>query len=177
MRVKHQIWLLLLFLQLFGRVLYVRSAYFSQFSMRKPAYDPCYDSSGRSQRCVPDFINAVLFCNILFMGHYFGDSLRHLENQLLHRARAEPTDPQSELFKTKLISIHLYERCWLNFWLKFLAADILPQYNSRNFILYSVIDGRFTSSWKFMFLHLLMSSSLGRFETWLVGPSNGQLNN
>jgi hypothetical protein len=44
----------------------VESAYFSQFSMRKPAYDPCYDSSGRPQRCVPDFINAVCFClNIL----------------------------------------------------------------------------------------------------------------
>uniref|UniRef100_A0A914H193 Netrin n=1 Tax=Globodera rostochiensis TaxID=31243 RepID=A0A914H193_GLORO len=38
----------------------VRAAYFSQFSsMRQPERDPCYDSSGRPIRCVPDFINAA----------------------------------------------------------------------------------------------------------------------
>uniref|UniRef100_A0AC34QHP3 Netrin-1 n=1 Tax=Panagrolaimus sp. JU765 TaxID=591449 RepID=A0AC34QHP3_9BILA len=34
-------------------------AYFSQFSMRQPDRDPCYDSAGRPVRCVPDFINAA----------------------------------------------------------------------------------------------------------------------
>lgn len=34
-------------------------AYFSQFSMKEPEHDPCYDSSGRSVRCIPDFINAA----------------------------------------------------------------------------------------------------------------------
>ena len=37
----------------------VQCAYFSQFSMRKPDHDPCYDSVGRPQRCMPDFINAA----------------------------------------------------------------------------------------------------------------------
>lgn len=33
--------------------------YFSQFSMRQPDHDPCYDNSGRPVRCVPEFINAA----------------------------------------------------------------------------------------------------------------------
>uniref|UniRef100_A0A7E4VYQ9 Netrin-1 n=1 Tax=Panagrellus redivivus TaxID=6233 RepID=A0A7E4VYQ9_PANRE len=37
----------------------VHGAYFSQFSMREPDRDPCYDSAGRPVRCVPDFINAA----------------------------------------------------------------------------------------------------------------------
>lgn len=37
----------------------LRCAYFSQFSMREPVRDPCYDSTGRAIRCVPDFINAA----------------------------------------------------------------------------------------------------------------------
>ncbi|CAI4225551.1 unnamed protein product [Auanema sp. JU1783] len=35
------------------------AAYFSQFSLRKPDHDPCYDQSGRPIRCVPEFINAA----------------------------------------------------------------------------------------------------------------------
>ncbi|KAM3726581.1 Netrin unc-6 [Dirofilaria immitis] len=35
------------------------AAYFSQFSLREPEYDPCYDNAGRPIRCVPDFINAA----------------------------------------------------------------------------------------------------------------------
>ncbi|KAK6061629.1 laminin [Cooperia oncophora] len=35
------------------------SAYFSQFSMREPNHDPCYEPTGRPIRCVPEFINAA----------------------------------------------------------------------------------------------------------------------
>ncbi|VDN19670.1 unnamed protein product [Gongylonema pulchrum] len=35
------------------------AAYFSQFSLREPDHDPCYDSVGRPVRCIPDFINAA----------------------------------------------------------------------------------------------------------------------
>lgn len=35
------------------------AAYFSQFSMREPDHDPCYESTGRPVRCVPEFINAA----------------------------------------------------------------------------------------------------------------------
>ncbi|VDN01033.1 unnamed protein product [Thelazia callipaeda] len=41
------------------RLQQVWSAYFSQFSLREPEHDPCYDHSGRPIRCVPDFINAA----------------------------------------------------------------------------------------------------------------------
>ncbi|VDK44290.1 unnamed protein product [Anisakis simplex] len=37
----------------------VLCAYFSQFSMKEPDHDPCYDSAGRPIRCIPDFINAA----------------------------------------------------------------------------------------------------------------------
>ncbi|VDM24665.1 unnamed protein product [Toxocara canis] len=37
----------------------VLCAYFSQFSMKEPDHDPCYDSAGRPVRCIPDFINAA----------------------------------------------------------------------------------------------------------------------
>uniref|UniRef100_A0A0N5A3D9 Netrin-1 n=1 Tax=Parastrongyloides trichosuri TaxID=131310 RepID=A0A0N5A3D9_PARTI len=37
----------------------INGAYFSQFSMKQPDHDPCYDSSGRPIKCVPDFINAA----------------------------------------------------------------------------------------------------------------------
>lgn len=30
-----------------------------QFSMREPDHDPCYESTGRPVRCVPEFINAA----------------------------------------------------------------------------------------------------------------------
>ncbi|EPB66889.1 laminin [Ancylostoma ceylanicum] len=36
-----------------------QAAYFSQFSMREPDHDPCYESTGRPVRCVPEFINAA----------------------------------------------------------------------------------------------------------------------
>jgi netrin 1 len=51
-----------MFLILFSLSFFILSchgAYFSQFSMREPDRDPCYDSSGRPIRCVPDFINAA----------------------------------------------------------------------------------------------------------------------
>lgn len=35
------------------------AAYFSQFSMREPDHDPCFDAAGRPVRCVPEFINAA----------------------------------------------------------------------------------------------------------------------
>ncbi|CAD5222302.1 unnamed protein product [Bursaphelenchus xylophilus] len=35
------------------------SAYFTQFSRKELDRDPCYDSTGRPVRCVPDFINAA----------------------------------------------------------------------------------------------------------------------
>lgn len=35
------------------------AAYFTQFSMREPDHDPCYESTGRPVRCVPEFINAA----------------------------------------------------------------------------------------------------------------------
>lgn len=35
------------------------SAYFSEFSMKEPDNDPCYDINGRPIRCIPDFINAA----------------------------------------------------------------------------------------------------------------------
>uniref|UniRef100_A0A8R1TUR8 Netrin-1 n=1 Tax=Onchocerca volvulus TaxID=6282 RepID=A0A8R1TUR8_ONCVO len=41
------------------RTHHVWSAYFSQFSLREPEYDPCYDNAGRPIRCIPDFINAA----------------------------------------------------------------------------------------------------------------------
>uniref|UniRef100_A0A915DVE8 Laminin N-terminal domain-containing protein n=1 Tax=Ditylenchus dipsaci TaxID=166011 RepID=A0A915DVE8_9BILA len=45
-------------LLLFGNL--CESAYFSQFSsLKEPENDPCYDATGRPQRCVPDFINAA----------------------------------------------------------------------------------------------------------------------
>lgn len=39
--------------------LLIKSAYFSQFSLKEPDNDPCYDNTGRPIRCVPDFINAA----------------------------------------------------------------------------------------------------------------------
>lgn len=39
--------------------LVLQCAYFSQFSMKEPDNDPCYDNTGRPIRCVPDFINAA----------------------------------------------------------------------------------------------------------------------
>ena len=50
-----------IFLSLFLSTLngFAHGAYFSQFSMRQPDRDPCYDSAGRPVRCVPDFINAA----------------------------------------------------------------------------------------------------------------------
>ncbi|KAL3981906.1 Netrin unc-6 [Acanthocheilonema viteae] len=41
------------------RIYHIWAAYFSQFSLREPEYDPCYDHAGRPIRCVPDFINAA----------------------------------------------------------------------------------------------------------------------
>lgn len=41
------------------RICHIWAAYFSQFSLREPEYDPCYDTAGRPIRCVPDFINAA----------------------------------------------------------------------------------------------------------------------
>lgn len=37
----------------------IYGAYFSQFSMKEPDNDPCFDRAGRPTRCVPDFINAA----------------------------------------------------------------------------------------------------------------------
>lgn len=37
----------------------VGAAYFSQFSLKTPDQDPCYDSDGRAVRCVSEFINAA----------------------------------------------------------------------------------------------------------------------
>nr|CDQ00639.1 BMA-UNC-6, isoform a [Brugia malayi] len=41
------------------RIYHIWAAYFSQFSLREPEHDPCYDNAGRPIRCVPDFINAA----------------------------------------------------------------------------------------------------------------------
>ncbi|VDK72994.1 unnamed protein product [Litomosoides sigmodontis] len=41
------------------RICHTWAAYFSQFSLREPEHDPCYDNAGRPVRCVPDFINAA----------------------------------------------------------------------------------------------------------------------
>ncbi|CAG9540171.1 unnamed protein product [Cercopithifilaria johnstoni] len=41
------------------RICHIWAAYFSQFSLREPEYDPCFDNAGRPIRCVPDFINAA----------------------------------------------------------------------------------------------------------------------
>lgn len=35
------------------------SAYFSMFSMQKPAKDPCYNDRGEAQACTPEYINAA----------------------------------------------------------------------------------------------------------------------
>lgn len=48
--------ILVLLWGLFGAV---GAAYFSQFSLKTPDQDPCYDSAGRAVRCVADFINAA----------------------------------------------------------------------------------------------------------------------
>ncbi|KAK0396568.1 hypothetical protein QR680_001770 [Steinernema hermaphroditum] len=51
-------WALLIALTLWSP-LRTEGAYFSQFSMKEPDHDPCYDMAGRPVRCVPDFINAA----------------------------------------------------------------------------------------------------------------------
>lgn len=51
--------ILVIFFEFLFLVADIQAAYFSQFSMREPDHDPCYDTTGRPVRCVPDFINAA----------------------------------------------------------------------------------------------------------------------
>nr|CDJ87589.1 Laminin and EGF and Netrin module domain containing protein [Haemonchus contortus] len=54
---QHEANSMILAVLLFLRV--ATSAYFSQFTMREPDKDPCYESTGKPVRCVPEFINAA----------------------------------------------------------------------------------------------------------------------